>query len=1330
MSELNVMTKADLDDLWAKLKTLYVRGTTVGASNKPVYVNNGVATEVSSVGESFLSWGGEESVTQYLSPIDCALSPLLGNNMAAFIPASNVTIEYSTDGGTTWLDYGATDEEKTGLFTDRYKAFYIGKSNSASTDYSNHRLRITLNTEGEIYTSVNKFIFGINNGNASAGSYCTVERRTQADKESDTDTWVKLVDKGPVRNYHTAINVGAFSTYYSGSTKTTTGQIRFTFGVSSYNSSNGGVGVSFIGVYARHAISSTYIHNEMARTGHLYSYDASQNATFPAIVTTKGLRRAFTASDQAPALDIIGSYDNWIFRVSRGTAYATSAQRGFGLKYLGATSTSANNDLVLYADNGTGTQVEAIHIKQNGDITLTNVTATNIYGTTIYEGGSSLASKYLGISAQSTDSDKLDGQHGSYYATASSVTELQGYFTNGVANNALRLSNTSKIGDTNQPVYFTASGVPAAISYTLGAACEKAFDTTVTQNSSNLITSGAVWTAIDNLPEPMVMKGTLGTNGTIQSLPTASASNEGYTYKVITASTYDGQAAKVGDVFVSCKPDGASSYEWILIPAGDTDTDTWRSIYVNGTEKLTNVISSGKVDFVNGTNTTVSFNATGNKIQIDAVDTATAVDDILKGSNSGTAITYAPYTSRQDKLCLYTGTTAPNGETRLNLNGYLYATKLYSEGTEVSVSGHTHPYLPLAGGVMDNNVSIGWKNTSDVSVNNLVSYNTNNDFVLGYSQGTVGATKILGKSIVLYTNGSTARLTIDSSGTVTIPNQVVLSVAQGTAPLSVTSNTLVTNLNADLLDGQEGSYYAVKATSKGSTTKPIYTDANGAFQECSTYAGGTAVTLNETSKAASTASFYAPESAGTSGQVLTSSGGAPAWTDQSNITAGALTTTSKTAWGRTFWTANGVPDSISGNMTDVGNIEMNNNVAISMKDSNDADRKVMAMSASNGFYIGCYQTDYPTSFRGYGSNFNFYINNGTTNDVALTIDSNKNLITQNNICVQNNKTISFYNSASTPALVELIKFNDAATSVFKVGHGSYPTYLYGSNLYFVRGSTTKLTINANGFTLTDNVRLHNNKALQWANTNSNYLDVLKVNDSNKVLAGNANLSNELYATDFTFYIGSNAAATIDSNKNFTSQADIMAMRGVAAQGIADLSLTQASTLGLVAQIKIGNTEYDPTDGVVTLPAYPTASTLSGTVPISKGGTGMTTAEGARIALGISAMPTTTYTGTTYESGNGWCYDLWIPSSTTATFSVAYDPTYGGMGYVLIANTLGSDITVSFVGIESGQKIVSPASTLVVPAGKYVEVSYIVEEVNGEEVMVISWSSAMTKTTLA
>ena len=68
---------------------------------------------------------------------------------------------------------------------------------------------------------------------------------------------------------------------------------------------------------------------------------------------------------------------------------------------------------------------------------------------------------------------------------------------------------------------------------------------------------------IDSLPLPMVFKGTLGTGGTIETLPAASSSNEGFVYIVITNGTYAGQSAKAGDTFVS---DGSS---WVLVPSAD-----------------------------------------------------------------------------------------------------------------------------------------------------------------------------------------------------------------------------------------------------------------------------------------------------------------------------------------------------------------------------------------------------------------------------------------------------------------------------------------------------------------------------------------------------------------------------------------------------------------------------------------------------------------------------------------------------------------------------------------------------------------------------------------
>ena len=86
----------------------------------------------------------------------------------------------------------------------------------------------------------------------------------------------------------------------------------------------------------------------------------------------------------------------------------------------------------------------------------------------------------------------------------------------------------------------------------------------------------------------------------------------------------------------------------------------------------------------------------------------------------------------------------------------------------------------------------------------------------------------------------------------------------------------------------------------GSTTQPIYLDS-GTAKQCSVYAGGTAITLNGTSKAATTASFYAPTASGTANQVLISGGAntAPSWTNQSNLSVGsASSATTATSAGK------------------------------------------------------------------------------------------------------------------------------------------------------------------------------------------------------------------------------------------------------------------------------------------------------------------------------------------------------------------------------------------------------------------------------------------------
>ena len=71
---------------------------------------------------------------------------------------------------------------------------------------------------------------------------------------------------------------------------------------------------------------------------------------------------------------------------------------------------------------------------------------------------------------------------------------------------------------------------------------------------------------------------------------------------------------------------------------------------------------------------------------------------------------------------------------------------------------------------------------------------------------TVGAT-----NYALYTGLGTVRL----GGPVTVVSQITSTLATGTSPFAVTSTTVNTNLNADLLDDQHGSYYLDLANATG-----------------------------------------------------------------------------------------------------------------------------------------------------------------------------------------------------------------------------------------------------------------------------------------------------------------------------------------------------------------------------------------------------------------------------------------------------------------------------------------------------------------------------------
>ncbi len=152
------------------------------------------------------------------------------------------------------------------------------------------------------------------------------------------------------------------------------------------------------------------------------------------------------------------------------------------------------------------------------------------------------------------------------------------------------------------------------------------------------------------------------------------------------------------------------------------------------------------------------------------------------------------------------------------------------------------------------------------------------------------------------------------SGKKTFSAQQAFTAVQGTSPFTVTSNTLVANLNADMLDGVhkgglltglENNGNAIKLT-VGGTEKTLTvgyaSDAGKLNGEAASYYAK-ASSLEDATNDIDTLKGYF------TGNVA-------------NVAEKLNTATTYSAWGQTYW-QNGVPNSVSGNMSGVERITFN-----------------------------------------------------------------------------------------------------------------------------------------------------------------------------------------------------------------------------------------------------------------------------------------------------------------------------------------------------------------------------------------------------------------------
>lgn len=254
-------------------RTIAISGGATGTATSFSGASN-ISIPITGMYETYLNWGNQ-NLSGRVSPIDTAMSEEFSANRLAYMDASKITVEYSRDGGSTWTDYGLTAAQKTGLVTTS-QPIYTGGTNSNAA--SNYQVRVNLNPTNP-YMATRKLFIYISTGGVS-NAQVLVERKSMGGTNYETVTTATISGWSGWNSIPINITFG-------GSASWSNSDLRLTFSYSGKSTSypNAQLQISKIRLYGETAWSAP---SNLATNGHLYTYDTSQNATFPANVKVTG----------------------------------------------------------------------------------------------------------------------------------------------------------------------------------------------------------------------------------------------------------------------------------------------------------------------------------------------------------------------------------------------------------------------------------------------------------------------------------------------------------------------------------------------------------------------------------------------------------------------------------------------------------------------------------------------------------------------------------------------------------------------------------------------------------------------------------------------------------------------------------------------------------------------------------------------------------------------------------------------------------------------------------------------------------------------------------
>lgn len=233
-----------------------------------------------------------------VTPIGMAMSDFHSANRIAFSKAEGITIESSTDGGTTWVDSAIPDSGKVGLVSgiDGHRptiglVYPTTLSTAGRTATANDMLRITLDGYAMgVYTSVRKLLLNVST-NGATGCKVLVEAAKNADLTTFTELANESISGWSGWNditFATGTNRIQFGSSQSANYRI----IRLTF--STMGLPSGSTSTGFLQILNLALFGDAYwtTPSNYAKSGHFYTWDYDQNVGFPKQVRTSSVPTA------------------------------------------------------------------------------------------------------------------------------------------------------------------------------------------------------------------------------------------------------------------------------------------------------------------------------------------------------------------------------------------------------------------------------------------------------------------------------------------------------------------------------------------------------------------------------------------------------------------------------------------------------------------------------------------------------------------------------------------------------------------------------------------------------------------------------------------------------------------------------------------------------------------------------------------------------------------------------------------------------------------------------------------------------------------------------